>query len=103
MIMFWVSLLTISILLYVLLDGFDLRFVILFGFDRAELVGCISGCICDAAARVLPSARRHAVWSDPSRSGVRVSLQSFANAVDLGPQLLRRLTGRDVCPGHDGW
>ena len=43
MIMFWVSLLTISILLYVLLDGFDLGIGILFGLTRDE-------------------ARRHAMW-----------------------------------------
>src|ERR1700730_1069446 len=43
MIMFWVSLLTISILLYVVLDGFDLVIRILFGLTRDE-------------------ARRHAMW-----------------------------------------
>jgi cytochrome bd ubiquinol oxidase subunit II len=43
MIMYWVSLLTISILLYVLLDGFDLGIGILFGLTRDE-------------------ARRHAMW-----------------------------------------
>jgi cytochrome d ubiquinol oxidase subunit II len=36
MIMYWVSLLTISILLYVLLDGFDLGIGILFGLTRDE-------------------------------------------------------------------
>src|ERR1700730_2349099 len=36
MVMFWVSLLAISILLYVLLDGFDLGVGILFGFTRSE-------------------------------------------------------------------
>ncbi len=43
MIMYWVSLLAISILLYVLLDGFDLGIGILFGLTRDE-------------------ARRHAMW-----------------------------------------
>jgi cytochrome d ubiquinol oxidase subunit II len=43
MIMYWVSLLTISILLYVLLDGFDLGIGILFGLTRDQ-------------------ARRHAMW-----------------------------------------
>jgi len=43
MIMYWVSLLAISILLYVLLDGFDLGIGILFGLTRNE-------------------ARRHAMW-----------------------------------------
>ena len=33
MVMFWVTLLAISILLYVLLDGFDLGVGILFGLD----------------------------------------------------------------------
>ncbi|MET4482658.1 cytochrome d ubiquinol oxidase subunit II [Bradyrhizobium sp. F1.13.3] len=36
MIMFWVALLTISILMYVLLDGFDLGVGILFGLTREE-------------------------------------------------------------------
>lgn len=36
MVMFWVSLLAISILLYVLLDGFDLGVGILFGLTRSE-------------------------------------------------------------------
>src|SRR3979490_816109 len=36
MIMYWVSLLAISILLYVLLDGFDLGVGILFGLTRDE-------------------------------------------------------------------
>src|SRR2546430_12050329 len=36
MVMFWVTLLTVSILLYVLLDGFDLGIGILFGFTRGE-------------------------------------------------------------------
>src|SRR3979490_3570251 len=44
MIMYWVSLLAISILLYVLLDGFDLGIGILFGLARAQ-------------------ARRHAMWT----------------------------------------
>jgi cytochrome d ubiquinol oxidase subunit II len=43
MVTFWVSLLTISILLYVLLDGFDLGIGILFGLTRNQ-------------------ARRHAMW-----------------------------------------
>ena len=36
MVMFWVAILAISILLYVLLDGFDLRVGILFGLTRNE-------------------------------------------------------------------
>src|SRR5258708_12217887 len=36
MVMFWVSLLAISILLYVLLDGVDLGVVLLFGLARGE-------------------------------------------------------------------
>src|ERR1700722_11133982 len=36
MVMFWVSVLAISILLYVLLDGFDLGIGILFGLTRDE-------------------------------------------------------------------
>src|SRR2546430_10884943 len=43
MVTYWVSLLAISILLYVLLDGFDLGIGILFGLTRDE-------------------ARRHAMW-----------------------------------------
>ena len=44
MVTYWVSLLAISILLYVLLDGFDLGIGILFGLTRDE-------------------ARRHAMWA----------------------------------------
>jgi cytochrome d ubiquinol oxidase subunit II len=36
MIMFWVSLLAISILLYVLLDGLNLRIGMLIGLTRSE-------------------------------------------------------------------
>src|SRR6202166_386718 len=36
MVMFWASILAISILLYVLLDGFDLGIGILFGLTRSE-------------------------------------------------------------------
>src|SRR5271163_413376 len=36
MVMFWASVLAISILLYVLLDGFDLGIGILFGLTRSE-------------------------------------------------------------------
>ena len=36
MIMFWVAVLAISILLYVLLDGFDLGVGILFGMARVD-------------------------------------------------------------------
>jgi len=36
MVMFWVAILAVSILLYVLLDGFDLGIGILFGFTRSE-------------------------------------------------------------------
>jgi len=37
MIMFWVSLLAVSILLYVLLDGIDLGVGMLFGLVNSEL------------------------------------------------------------------
>ena len=36
MVLFWVAILAISILLYVLLDGFDLGVGILFGLTRNE-------------------------------------------------------------------
>ena len=36
MVMFWVTLLAVSILLYVLLDGFDLGVGMLFGLARSE-------------------------------------------------------------------
>jgi cytochrome d ubiquinol oxidase subunit II len=36
MVMFWVSLLVISMLLYLLLDGFDLGVGMLFGLTRSE-------------------------------------------------------------------
>jgi len=36
MVMFWISVLALSVLLYVLLDGFDLGVGILFGFIRSE-------------------------------------------------------------------
>ena len=37
MITFWISVLALSILLYVLLDGFDLGVGILYGFARDEI------------------------------------------------------------------
>ena len=39
MIMFWVAVLAISVLLYVLLDGFDLGVGILFGLTRTRRDG----------------------------------------------------------------
>ena len=36
MVMFWVSVLAISMLLYLLLDGFDLGVGMLFGLTRSE-------------------------------------------------------------------
>jgi len=38
MVLFWVSVLALSILLYVLLDGFDLGIGILFGLTRVTKV-----------------------------------------------------------------
>jgi hypothetical protein len=40
MVMFWGALLAISILIYVLLDGFDLGVGLLFGFARDEGERC---------------------------------------------------------------
>jgi hypothetical protein len=90
MVMFWVSLLAISILLYVLLDGVDLGIGILFGWTRGEeqrravlecgradlgrqrdlaggdwrhSLGSFSGRLRDPLVGILPSALFHAGWA----------------------------------------
>jgi hypothetical protein len=97
MVMFWVTLLSVSILLYVLLDGFDLGVGMLLGLTSSEtrrrdilaavapiwdgnetwlvvtaviLWGCLSRRLCDPATRLLSSTSRHAGGADPSRRGV---------------------------------
>jgi len=94
MVMFWVSLLAISILLYVLLDGVDLGVGLLFGLASGEarrcamlsavapiwdgnetwlvvtaviLVGSFPCRLCDAAVGLLSPAHRHAAGPDPAR------------------------------------
>ena len=129
MVLFWVFVLALSVLLYVLLDGFDLGVGILFGLTngearrsahaerrRADLgrqrnlagrrrrgaLGRLSPHLRDFALCLLSSAFRHARRPDPARSSLRVSLQDRADALDLGCRLRRRLARRDVHAGHDG-
>ena len=94
MVTFWVVLLAISILLYVLLDGFDLGVGMLFAFARNETrrrdmmgavapvwdgnetwlivtgghsLGCLSGRLCDPLIRVLSANDLDAGGPDPAR------------------------------------
>src|SRR6516164_3541340 len=119
--MFWVGILAVSLLLYVLLDGFDLGVGILFGrtddearrhamlsavapiWDGNEtwlvvagvvLWGAFSGRLCHAPLCVLFAAAADAGGPDPARRGVRISLQDRADAVDLGRRVCRRLRRR---------
>ena len=100
MIMFWVAVLAISILLYVLLDGFDLGVGILFGVARDDerratmlsavspvwdgnetwlvvtavvLWGAFPAGLCGAAVGLLPAAPADAGGACPARRRVRVS------------------------------
>ena len=128
MVMFWVAILAISILLYVLLDGFDLGVGMLFGLTGDETqtardverggadlgrqrdlagrrrggpVGGISDRLCDAVLGVLSAAAADAGGTDPARRGVRISLQDRAAALDVGCRVCRRIAGRDVHAGLD--
>ena len=123
MVMFWVAILAVSTLLYVLLDGFDLGIGISVRIDaprgttprhvecgcahlgrqrdmarrdRRRALGSLPDRLRDIVLGVLSSARRHAGGSDPSRSGVRVSLQDGASAVDLGSELCRWISRRGL-------
>src|SRR6266446_3827538 len=129
--MFWVAILAVSILLYVLLDGFDLGIGILFGLTRDEarrramlsavapiwdgnetwLV--VAGVVLWGAFPIvyatlfsafclLSSAPCYARGPDPARCGVRVPLQGRPGAVDLGCRLCRRISPRRLRPRHDG-
>ena len=97
MVWFWVFVLAISVLLYVLLDGFDLGIGILFGLTRDEIetarhdgrggadvgrqrnlagggrrraLGRFSHRLCDVVFRFLSAAAAHAGGPDPARRGV---------------------------------
>ena len=99
-VMFWVAILAVSILLYVLLDGFDLGVGMLFGLTRDEkrrrammsavapiwdgnetwlvvagggALGRFSGRLCDASVGVLSAAAADAGGADPARRRVRIS------------------------------
>ena len=129
MIMFWVAVLAISILLYVLLDGFDLGVGILFGLTarrgaarrdaerrRADLgrqrdlagrhrrraLGRLSARLCDAAVGLLPAAPSDAGGADPARRRLRVPRTGRALALDLGCRLRRRIARRRLHAGPDG-
>ena len=98
MVEFWVFVLALSVLLYVLLDGFDLGIGILFGLTRDEAkaarddgrcgaglgrqrnlagggrrraLGRFSDRLCDLVFRLLPGAAADARRFDPARRGVR--------------------------------
>src|SRR5882724_11915379 len=100
MVMFWVTLLAVSILLYVLLDGFDLGVGMLFGLTRGETkrnammaavapiwdgnetwlvvtavilwdsVGSLSDCLLDTTIGLLPAAPGDVGRPDPTRRRV---------------------------------
>ena len=65
MVMFWVAILAVSILLYVLLDGFDLGIGILFGLTRDEGLSPVDH----------PNAGRSFGWSLPSLPAVTFTLR----------------------------
>jgi Cytochrome bd terminal oxidase subunit II len=128
MVMFWVSLLAVSILLYVLLDGIDLGVGLLFGLATGEarrgamlsavapiwdgnetwlvvtaviLVGSFSSRLCHVAVGILSPSHYYAARPDLARRGVRVSLQDPTASVDLGSELCRRVPNRDFHSGDD--
>ena len=115
MVTFWVALLAISILIYLLLDGFDLGVGILFGCcraaraaashvgrgrallgrqrdlacgDRRDPVGGVSGGVRHGAFGFLYSCHLHAAGLDPARGRVRIPQQGAAVALDLGYRAL---------------
>ena len=97
MVMFWVALLAISMLMYLLLDGFDLGVGMLFGLSNSEanrstmqntvapvwdgnetwlivdLVGRVSGRLFDPVIRLLYSRGYHVAGADPPRRRIRIS------------------------------
>ena len=99
MVMFWVAILAVSILLYVLLDGFDLGVGMLFGLTHDETrrremlsaiapmwdgnetwlvvagvgpLGGLSGGLRDVAVGVLSAGAAGAGGADPARRRVRI-------------------------------
>src|SRR5258708_25671102 len=96
MVMFWVSLLAISILLYVLLDGVDLGVGLLFGLATGEsrrgaMLSAVApiwdgnetwlvvaavipwGRLCDVAVGLLSTSHRYAAGPDLAPRGIPVS------------------------------
>ena len=111
MVMFWVSLLAVSILLYVLLDGFDLGVGMLFGLANGEarrgamlsavapiwdgnetwlvvtaviLWGAFPVVYASVAVGFLSACDRHVAGPDPARRGVRVPLQDRTGCAGSG-------------------
>ena len=67
MVIFWVSVLALSILLYVLLDGFDLGVGVLFGLTRDEhrrraMMSAVAP-VWDGAHLIAASIREFSSWS----------------------------------------
>jgi cytochrome d ubiquinol oxidase subunit II len=108
----------LSILIYVLLDGFDLGVGILFGLNRNEaqrrdmmgsiapvwdgnetwlivvgtvLFGAFPGGLLDLPLRLLSAGGAAAGGADPARGRLRVPLQDPARSLALGSGLRRRL------------
>ena len=129
MVMFWVSLLAISILLYVLLDGVDLGVGLLFGLANGEASrGAMLSAVApiwdgnetwlvvtavilwasfpdrlrNVAVGLLSPPHRHAAGPDLAWRGIRISLQNSTAAVDLGSELCRWFPDRDVHTRDDG-
>jgi hypothetical protein len=110
MALFWVSVLAISILFYVVLDGFDLgsayssayaqrietardvgRCRATVGWQRdlahrrrRRALGGLSGRLCDAVLRILSPAPRHARGTNPARGGARIPVQDGEGCVGSG-------------------
>jgi cytochrome bd ubiquinol oxidase subunit II len=128
-IMFWVAVLAVSILLYVLLDGFDLGVGMLFGVTREQgarrsmmsavapvwdgnetwlvVAGVVLWGAFPLVYSILLSAFYPAVASDArransARSRLRIPLADGADALDLGRELRRRLARRDLHTRTDG-
>src|SRR6516164_2168307 len=118
MILFWAALLALAILLYVLLDGFDLGVGILFAFadepGRRKMLAAISpvwdgnetwlvvtGTVLFGAFPVVSAAGADALRPDPARRRVRVSVQGVGRlSLDLGCELCWRIVGRDLHSGN---
>ena len=120
MVMFWVAILAISILLYVLLDGFDLGVGILFGltgnegrrrailsavapmWDGNETWLVVAGVVLWGAFPVVYATLFSAFYLLLMLAGLILRGVAFEAAVDLGREFCRRVSGRSFHPRIDG-